>query len=193
MGAVLNSVTVNAADSVCIMGLGAVGIFAVLAARTRGASVYAVDPVASKRSLIANWLPASHVFDPANIQGPDAGFDYIIECSGSPKVLETSVDILARGGALVCVGLPHPDADFKSKALNFAGKGLRIIGSYMGDCHPSDLVTYLQMWQSGKLDKLELLIDEVPLTQINESLDALHEGKVVRRLFRAPDKSTSKL
>ena len=183
-GAIFNSASISSGDSVCVMGLGAVGIFSVLAARSIGAHVYAVDPLVQKRELISNWISSENAMSPEAIDKEKLEFDFIIECSGSAKVLESSIPKLARGGTLVCVGLPHPDAEIRTKALNFAGRGIRVVGSYMGDADPqTDLPKYLDMWRAGKFPNLELLIDEVPLNQINESLDALDQGRVIRRLF----------
>ncbi|MFK0040215.1 hypothetical protein ACIQTW_10270 [Paenarthrobacter sp. NPDC090517] len=48
-----------------------------------------------------------------------------------------------------------------------------------------DIPVYLQLWRDGRLP-LELLpTDTKPLAEINEGLDALTEGRVVRRLVVA--------
>lgn len=85
------------------------------------------------------------------------------------------------------MGLPHPDQQLNVQALQFAGRGIRLLGSYMGgDSVPArDIPAYLQLWRDGKLP-LELLhTDTKPLAEINEGLDALADGRVVRRLFVA--------
>lgn len=98
--------------------------------------------------------------------------------------MEACLRLLARGGALVSVGLPHPDQTITTSALQFAGMGKRLLGSYMGDSVPSrDIPLYLQMWRDGKLPVELLHTDTRPLAEINEALDALAEGRVVRRLF----------
>ena len=56
----------------------------------------------------------------------------------------------------------------------------------MGDAVPArDIPAYLGYWREGKLPVELLHSDTRPLSEINEGLDALASGHVVRRLFRA--------
>lgn len=101
-------------------------------------------------------------------------------------VMAAGLDLLTRGGALVSVGLPHPSAELAVPALQFAGAGKRLLGSYMGDSVPErDIPRYLGLWREGKLPIELLHTDTRPLEEINEGLDALAAGTVIRRLFRA--------
>jgi alcohol dehydrogenase len=98
--------------------------------------------------------------------------------------MEAGLELLGRGGAMVSVGLPHPDQTLTVQALQFAGMGKRLLGSYMGDAVPArDIPAYLEMWRRGVLPVELLHSDTRPLADINESLDALAEGRVVRRIF----------
>lgn len=55
----------------------------------------------------------------------------------------------------------------------------------MGDAVPDrDIPRYLGYWRDGRLPVELLHSDTRPLAEINEGLDALAAGKVVRRLFR---------
>jgi alcohol dehydrogenase len=56
----------------------------------------------------------------------------------------------------------------------------------MGDAVPRrDIPLYLGYWREGRLPVELLHTDTKPLAEINEGLDALAAGKVVRRLFQA--------
>ena len=46
-----------------------------------------------------------------------------------------------------------------------------------------DIPLYLQMWGDGTLYVELLHTDTKPLAELNEGLDALADGSVVRRLF----------
>lgn len=190
IGAVLNTADVKPGQSVIVFGLGAVGLMAVMgAAQIPGTTVIAIDPLAEKRELAlrcgadyagtpdqASALVAAHAGD---------GVDVAVEAVGSARVMEACLGLLTRGGALVSVGLPHPDQTITANALQFAGMGKRLLGSYMGDSVPArDIPLYLQMWRDGRLPVELLHTDTRPITQINEALDALADGRIVRRLFR---------
>jgi alcohol dehydrogenase len=58
--------------------------------------------------------------------------------------------------------------------------GLGAVG-LMAVMAAAQVPAYLEMWRRGVLDLLHS--DTRPLADINESLDALAEGRVVRRIF----------
>lgn len=190
MGAVANTAQVQAGQSVAVFGLGAVGLAAVMAAKLAGASaVVAIDPNAAKHPL-ALEAGATHAGVPEEAAalirqatGED-GADVAIEAAGSARVLAACLEVTNRGGAAVAVGLPHPSQELTVPALQFAGAGKRLLGSYMGDAVPGrDIPLYLEYWRAGRLPVELLHTDTRPLAELNEGLDALAAGDVVRRLF----------
>lgn len=191
IGAVLNTAQVKPGQSVVVFGLGAVGLMSVMAAaQVPDATVVAIDPLAAKQDLgrrcgaHAAGSPDEAAELLAGLTGNREGADVVIEAVGSARVMEAGLALLARGGALVSVGLPHPEQELTVQALQFAGTGKRLLGSYMGDAVPSrDIPAYLDLWRSGSLPVELLHTDTRPLADLNESLDALADGRVVRRIF----------
>ncbi|GAA3732448.1 alcohol dehydrogenase catalytic domain-containing protein [Leifsonia bigeumensis] len=191
VGAITNTAQVTAGQSVAVFGLGAVGLAAVMGAALVGAGpIFAIDPIEAKREL-ALKAGATHVIAP---DGLDAllrelkltGVDIAVEAVGSARVIEAALAVIDRGGAVVTVGLPHPEQTLTVRALQFAGEGKRLLGSYMGDAVPArDIPRFLEDWRAGRLPIELLHTDTRPLDDLNESLDALHSGQVVRRLFSA--------
>ena len=189
IGAVVHSANVTEGQSVIVFGLGAVGLAAVMgAAQIAGTTVIAIDPLPEKQALAlhcgAHFAGApSEAADLVAAHAGD-GVDVAIEAVGSAKVMESCLELLTRGGALVSVGLPHPDQMLSVQALQFAGTGKRLVGSYMGDADPArDIPAYIKLWREGRLPIELLHTDTRPVAEINESLDALSDGRVVRRLF----------
>jgi alcohol dehydrogenase len=191
MGAVLNTAAVTAGQSVAVFGLGAVGLSSVMAASLAGAgSVLAIDPNCGKHQLALD-CGATAVGTPEDAarliaEADGDGVDVAVEAVGSAGVIAACLGHVTRGGAVVSVGLPHPSAELTVPALQFAGAGKRLLGSYMGDAVPGrDIPLYLGYWREGRLPVELLHTDTRPLTEINEGLDALASGQVVRRLFQA--------
>ncbi|MBG6057695.1 Zn-dependent alcohol dehydrogenase [Cryobacterium sp. MP_M5] len=189
IGAVRNTARLAPGQSVAVFGLGAVGLMAVMAAaRIPGTCVIAIDPLPEKQRL-AIRAGAHHAGSPDEAAALVAeyagdGVDVAIEAVGSARVMEACLGLLTRGGALVSVGLPHPDQILSVPALQFAGTGVRLLGSYLGDSVPArDIPLYLQMWRDGTLPVELLHTDTKPIAELNEGLDALADGAVVRRLF----------
>ncbi|GAB5080680.1 zinc-dependent alcohol dehydrogenase family protein [Arthrobacter sp. AD-310] len=191
MGAVLNTAKLDDGESVAVFGLGAVGLSAIMAARLAGAgSVIAIDPNQGKHQLALDCgATAAGTPDDAARLVADAtgdGVDVAVEAVGSARVIASCLEHVTRGGAVVSVGLPHPSAELTVPGLQFAGAGKRLLGSYMGDAVPErDIPRYLGYWREGRLPVELLHSDTRPLAEINEGLDALAAGRVVRRLFQA--------
>ncbi|AJT42069.1 alcohol dehydrogenase catalytic domain-containing protein [Psychromicrobium lacuslunae] len=189
MGAVLNTGEFSAGQSIAVFGLGAVGLAAVMAAAiVPETTVIAVDPLPAKRELAvrcgADYAVAPEEAAELVNQHCGDGVDLVIEAVGSARVIEAGLALLTRGGAVVSVGLPNPEQQLTVQALQFAGAGKRLLGSYLGDAVPErDLPRYLQLWRQGELPIELLHTDTRPLSEINQGLDALASGAVVRRLF----------
>ena len=189
IGAIRHTARLEAGQSVIVYGLGAVGLAGVMGAVLVGAgSIIAIDPNTAKHEL-ALAAGATAVGTPEQAKALVAaatgdGVDVAIEAAGSARVIAEALGVLTRGGAVVCVGLPHPDAELAVPALTFAGAGKRLLGSYMGDARQAeDIAFFIRAWREGRLPVHLLHSDTRPLGEINQALDALAEGRVIRRLL----------
>ncbi len=195
VGAVIRTAGVQPGQSVAVLGLGGVGLSAVMGAAVSGAHpIVAVDPVPSKREM-ALGLGASHAIDSEGgvetIRDlTDGGADFVFEAAGRAPVLETAYRATGRGGTTVAIGLAHPEAMFSVPAVSIVGEGKTIKGSYMGSAAPQqDIPRLLRLWRAGRLPVERLHTGTLPLRQINEAFDRLATGEVVRQLIRPADKS----
>jgi alcohol dehydrogenase len=191
-GAVLNSAGVHPGESVAVLGLGGVGLAAVLGAAVAGAHpIVAVDPVATKREL-ALELGATHAVDPTVLAGTvpqvrdlvPGGVRYAFEAAGSAAVLADAWSVTARGGTTVAIGLPHPSQELRVPAAQLVGEARTLLGSYLGGAVPErDLPRLLDLWRAGRLPVERLHSASLPLDQVNEAMDALAEGGTVRQVL----------
>jgi alcohol dehydrogenase len=105
----------NPGTSSVVVGLGGVGMNAVLAAVLSGArAVVAMDLVDEKLAL-AKSLGATHAI---NAGAPDAiaqareatggGADFAFEMAGSVQAMELAYRVTRRGGTTITAGLPLP-------------------------------------------------------------------------------------
>lgn len=190
VGAVVNTAQVRAGASTAIVGLGGVGLAALLGAHAAGARhVVAVDLSPAKLDL-ARALGATHTFDataPDCVEAIRAatggGVDYAFELAGSIKALDTAYRITRRGGTTVTAGLPPPSATLALPAVNLVAEERTVKGSYVGTCVPArDIPRYVELFRQGRLPVDRLLSGTLRLDDINEAFDRLHEGKAVRQV-----------
>jgi 2-desacetyl-2-hydroxyethyl bacteriochlorophyllide A dehydrogenase len=110
-------------DTVCVVGLGAVGLMAVMSAVDLGARVFAVDGVEARRlqaaELGAHALEPGEALDALLEVTEGLGADVVVEAAGSPGGLDAALH-LVRGRGVVSVVGAHFEPDYPlNNALMF--------------------------------------------------------------------------
>lgn len=192
MGAVVNTASLAPGQSVLVVGLGGVGLAAVLGALASGAGkVIAADINPDKRKK-ALELGASEVIDSSK---PDAvkklkeeytrgGVDIAVEFAGAIPALEFAYNCTKRGGTTVTAGLPHPSKRLEISPVVMVGEERTLKGSYLGSCIPfRDIPAYMSLYESGKLPVDKLLSGTLQLEEINKGFEKLANGEAIRQVI----------
>jgi alcohol dehydrogenase len=190
VGAVLNTAAVRPGQSVAVVGLGGVGLTALLGALVAGARTVVAIDINEQKLGLARQLGATHAFngtDPDVVETVKAatggGVDVAVEMAGSVKALETAYRITRRGGQTVTAGLPNHAHTMAISPVNLVAEERTLKGSYIGSCVPlRDLPRYIALYRAGKLPVDRLLSDRLKLEDINAGFDRLAEGKAVRQV-----------
>ncbi len=189
-GAVMNSAKVPLGATVGVVGLGGVGMCAILGAIASGASrIVAVDLLDHKLGL-ARQLGATDAFNSSNPdhvaeirEATKGGLEYVVETAGAAKAMDTAYKITKRGGTTVTIGLPPPDAALSVPLVQMVAEERTVKGSYIGSCVPvRDIPRFISLYRQGKLPIDRLLSDRIKLDQINEGFERLRVSDVVRQV-----------
>jgi len=192
VGAVVNTAKVPLGASVGVVGLGGVGLSALLGAKAAGArQIIAIDPVKYKRDG-AKQLGADLVFDaddPNIIEkvkdATGGGLEYVFEAVGEVEAIELAYAITGRGGTTTSSGLSHPSKKFAVSHVQLVSEERTIKGSFLGSCVPKrDIPNFIKLFQEGKLPVDQLIKGEIELEEINEAFDKLDNGETVRQIIR---------
>jgi len=188
VGAVINTARVQAGSSVAVLGLGGVGLNALLAAVASGArEVVAIDLNADKLNL-ARELGATAAVNAGSAKAVDevrditkGGVDYAFEMAGSVKALELAYRITRRGGSTITAGLPNPTHRFELAPASLVAEERTLRGSYIGSSVPvRDVPRYIDMYLRGKLPINRLMGQQMTLDEINSGFDRLATGHSLR-------------
>jgi len=191
VGAVMNAAGVVPADKVAVIGLGGVGMAAVLGARAAGAEQIVAVDIAQEKLDLAITMGATDAFlateegvDEAIISATGGGVAHAIELAGSVAALQLGYKIVRRGGELTTGGLPAPSAILPIPAVNLVADEKTVRGSYLGSCVPArDIPRFIRLFQRGLLPVDKLLTRKMSLEDINEGFDLLREGKLLRAVI----------
>lgn len=183
-GAVMNAGQPKSGDAIAIVGLGGVGMAALLVAVGLGCGeVIAVDSVRAKLDA-AQAAGATQVYTPDEAIAAGIRAEIVVEAAGHPRSFETAVAVTAAGGTTVTVGLPPAGAMSEVSALTLTSEARTIVGSYLGSAVPRrDIPAYADLWREGKLELERLISGKISLENINEAMGELAEGKVLRQII----------
>ncbi|MGY4099999.1 NAD(P)-dependent alcohol dehydrogenase [Nocardia sp. R16R-3T] len=185
VGAIWNVVQPRPGSSIVVLGAGAVGLSAIMAATLSPATtIIAVDRVAERLELA--WeLGATHVIDTttsdiaaatAEITG---GADAVVETTGNTAVLRTGADVLAARGTLVIVGAPPFGAEV-ALDVNAMLPGRKVVGLTLGDSETQTVIPALvSLVRSGRLS-IDKLITRYPFDEIGRAVTDMTSGKAIK-------------
>lgn len=189
-GTVLNTAGVAEYDSVAVVGLGAVGLSAILGARAAGAErIFAVDVLDTKLAT-ASSLGASDVLladEQTSVRVTNetgGGVDHAIEASGTPEGFDLAMRLVRRGGTVTTLGLPGPGVSHDLELAPLVAKGVTIRGSYLGSCVTSrDVPRFIDLYREGRFPADALVSHHIALDDINAALDRLADGEALRQVI----------
>jgi aryl-alcohol dehydrogenase len=190
-GSIMNSFNCPAGSSLLVVGAGAVGLSAVLAAVVQGcAHIIVSEPHASRRELALS-LGATHVLDPAEGPLPEqlrailpVGVDFAFDTSGNSDVLSAVTGCMAPRGLIGLVGVPgNPEAEFSVNIIYAMVLGLRVMGIVEGDANPDEFIPKLiALYKDGKFP-FDKIVQTYPFASINEAVHDQLAGRTVKAVL----------
>lgn len=189
-GAVFNTAKVPPGASVCIVGLGGVGLCALLAAKMMGCRPLMAADTREDKLKIARQLGASDTFDAADPECAEkirkasgGGAEFAFEMAGNANAMDLAYRATARGGLTASAGLSNPASDFALKHVTMVAEERTIKGSFIGGCAPArDIPRLIGLYRDGLLPLKKLLTARLPLEDINLAMDQLSDGKAIRQI-----------
>ena len=176
-GAVLEVLGARPGQSVAVVGLGAVGLSAVMAAGVAGCDpIVAIDPDARRREL-AEELGATHALDAT--QRPHTGVDLSVDAVGSQEALTAALRALAAPGHCATVGWRGPRNPLTVDQGHLL-QGRSLTGVIEGDTVPGRFIPRLLELHAAGRFPFERLVQAFPFDRIGEAVDAARAGRVVK-------------
>ncbi|MFE4464585.1 zinc-binding dehydrogenase [Oerskovia sp. NPDC056781] len=192
VGAALWTARVEAGDEVVVIGLGGVGLSAVMGAALAGASrVIGVDREQSKLDL-ALQVGATHgvlATDDALTTAAvrelcDDGPDHVIEAIGLTSTIELATRLVRPGGTTTLVGLTRTGATAALDTYRFVFSGSRIVASNYGSAVPSTAFPRLVRHAiEGQLPIDAIVSQEIALDDVEAAFDAMRRREGARQVI----------
>lgn len=192
IGAVINTANISAGSTVAVVGLGGIGLNAILGARLAGASEIIALDINEDKFKLAKSLGATAVFNSGddnvveNVKSyASGGVNYAFETAGVVPAMEVAYQITKRGGTTTTTGLPDPKHNFSFPQVTLAAEERTVKGSYVGSCVPErDIPRFVNLYKQSRLPVDQLLTDTLSLEEINEGFDRLARGEAARLVVK---------
>ena len=193
MGAVMNTAKVEEGATVAIFGLGGIGLSAVIGAVMAGASrIIGIDVNESKFEL-AKKLGATDCINPKNYDKPiqeviveltDGGVDYSFECIGNVDVMRSALECCHKGwGESIIIGVAGAGEEISTRPFQLVTGRVWRGSAFGGVKGRSELPGYVERYLNGEIPLQDFITHTMPLEDINEAFDLMHEGKSIRSVI----------
>ena len=191
VGAVVNTAQLKFGDSLLVVGLGGVGLSAILGAASAGASKIIAADINPKKRAIAKQFGAHNIIDSSEKEAlevlkdlTNGGVDVALEFAGAIPALNFAFHATKKGGTTVTAALPHPNAKLELSPVTLVGQEKSLKGSYLGSCVPSrDIPAYIELYKSGRLPVEKLISHRIKLEEINNGFERLAKGDALRQVI----------
>lgn len=172
----INRATVNKGDKVLIVGAGPIGLFALIAAKARGAEVYATDILDGRLQMALEFGAAgvinskhSDIVEETKKITNGNGFDVCVEACGLSETFLTCIDCAAFAANIILIGNGKKETTFLHSII--LKKELNIFGSR--NSYTSDFKEVIDLVAGGKVDIMKMVSSIYPMDRADEAFKAL--------------------
>lgn len=190
IGAVHNTAKVQAGDSVAVFGLGGIGLAVIQGARqAKAGRIIAIDTNPSKFEM-ARQFGATDCVNPRDFDQPIQqvivemtgwGVDHSFECIGNVNVMRAALECAHRGwGQSVIIGVAGAGQEISTRPFQLV-TGRKWMGTAFGGVKGrTQLPGMVEDAMKGDIELAPFVTHTMPLDDINQAFDLMHEGKSIR-------------
>jgi threonine dehydrogenase-like Zn-dependent dehydrogenase len=182
------SAGVSAGDTVAVVGDGAVGLCAIIAAKRLGAETIIAMSRHPERQLLARRFGATHIVEERGAEGVarvqeltgGLGADRVLECVGTKESMDQAIRSARPGGMVGYVGVPNGGPELPVRPLFNRNVGVNggvaPVRGYIEELLPEV--------RSGAIEPGLVFDLELPLADAAEAYAAMDERRATKVLLR---------
>ncbi|MEM8675179.1 MAG: S-(hydroxymethyl)glutathione dehydrogenase/class III alcohol dehydrogenase [Cyanobacteria bacterium P01_G01_bin.67] len=190
LGAVINTAKVEPGSNVVVFGLGGIGLNVIQGAKMVGASkIIGVDINPDKQSMAKDYGMTDFV-NPQDIEGDlvahlveltDGGADYSFECIGNVEVMRQALECCHKGwGVSTIIGVAGAGEEISTRPFQLVTGRVWQGSAFGGARGRTDVPKIVDWYMEGKINIDDLVTHTMPIEEINDAFDLMHQGKSIR-------------
>jgi S-(hydroxymethyl)glutathione dehydrogenase/alcohol dehydrogenase len=193
IGAVINTAKVEPGARVVVFGLGGIGLNVIQGARMVGANqIVGVDINPAKRALAEKFGMTDFV-NPKEVDGDlvaylvdltQGGADYSFECVGNVQLMRQALECCHKGwGVSTIVGVAGAGEEISTRPFQLVTGRVWKGTAFGGARGRTDVPKIVDWYMNGKINIDDLITHTLPLSEINQAFDLMHQGKSIRTVI----------
>lgn len=189
VGAVVFKAQVKPGSTVVVFGLGGIGLNVVQGARMVGAGkIIGVDTNPAKVALAQKFGMTDFINPQQTPQVVEAildlsggGADYSFECIGNVEVMRQALECCHKGwGESYIIGVAGAGQEIATRPFQLVtGRSWHGV-AFGGARGRTDVPTIVDWYMEGKINIDDLITHTMPLSDINQAFDLMHQGESIR-------------
>ena len=195
LGAVMNTAKVEPGSNVAVFGLGGIGLNVIQGARIVGADrIIGVDINTDKRPLaekfgMTDFINPTDVDDvvDAIVDLTKGGVDYSFECIGNVDIMRQALECCHKGwGESIIIGVAASGKEISTRPFQLVTGRVWRGTAFGGARGRTDVPGIVDWYMDGKINIDDLITHTMPLDDINQAFELMHEGKSIRSVVTFP-------
>lgn len=193
LGAVIFTAKVEAGSRVIVFGLGGIGLNVIQGARMVGArQIIGVDINPSRKAL-AMKMGMTDFVNPNEVIGDLVGYlvelthggaDYTFECVGSVSLMRQALESCHKGwGVSTIIGVAPAGHEITTRPFQLVTGRVWQGSAFGGARGRTDVPKIVDWYMDGRINIDDLITHVMPIEQVNEAFDLMHEGKSIRTVL----------
>ena len=174
-------------EKVAIIGGGPIGMLTLQVAKLSGAYPIALFDITEEKLNYAKELGADLAINSKDANAVsfaleatgNHGFDKVIECSGTPVVLDMAMNLLGKGATLVITSVYKGGSTFNLDLGAMFAKELTIKASYVA---PNTYQRSLNLL--NRIDRDKIITKVVPAEEYTKAFDAHNDGNNIKVVIK---------
>lgn len=195
-GTVVKVAQAGPEDAIAIVGMGGVGLAAVIAAKNQGCrTIIGIDRLEARLEL-AKSLGATHVINTSGMSpsleelveqvkaaADGLGTTISIDTSAHPPLVQAQVDFSRYLGKIIQVGTGMPESYLKIHMQSFMVSAKQYFGAVQGHSIPKELVPQIVGWWRQGIFPVEKLVKFFDMKDFADAVKVMGNGDVVKPIL----------
>ena len=176
-----------------VFGLGAIGLAVIQGARqAKAGRIIAIDTNSGKFNL-AKTMGATDCINPKDFDKPiqdvivgmtDGGVEFSFECIGNVNVMRAALECCHKGwGESIIIGVAGAGQEIATRPFQLVTGRVWRGSAFGGVKGRTQLPGMVEEAMRGDIDLDPFITHNMPLEQINDAFDLMHEGKSIRTVI----------